>query len=45
MKQRRSNAGDDTECVYVYGIHNVQAARIQRENRPKEIIIVHVRHH
>ena len=43
-KQRRSDTGHDTECVYVYEIHNAQQAiRIQREDRPKEIIIVHVR--
>lgn len=43
-EQRGSDASDDAECVHVYGIHSAQqAVRVQREDRPKEAIVVHVR--
>ena len=43
-KQRGSDAGDDAECVYIYGIHSVQqVVRVQREDRSKKTIVVHVR--
>ena len=43
-KQRSSDAGDDAECVNVYGIHCAQqAVRVQCEDRPKETIVVHIR--
>ena len=33
-KQRSSDAGDDAECVNVYGIHNAQqAVRVQYEDQ------------
>ena len=43
-KQRSSDTGGDTECIYVYGIHSAQqTVWVQRENRPKKTIVVHVR--
>lgn len=42
-KQCGNGAGDDAECVYVYGIHGTeQAVWIQREDRPKKTVVVHV---
>ena len=32
------------QCINVYGIHSAQqAVRVQREDRPKETIVVHIR--
>lgn len=42
--QRGNSAGDDAECVYVYGIRSTeQTVRVQREDRPKETVVEHVR--
>lgn len=43
-QQCGNRASDDAECVYVYGIQRTEeTVRVQRENRPKEAVVVHVR--
>lgn len=41
--QRGNGAGDDAECVYVYGVHGAeQAVRVQLKDQPKEAVVEHV---
>jgi len=42
--QRGNGAGDNAECVYVNGIHGAeQTVWIQRKDRSKKAVVVHVR--
>lgn len=41
-KQRGNGAGNDAECIHIYGIHSTEeTVRIQRENRSEETVVEH----